>query len=225
MAYYHQEVYKNEHSFLLVHELIPFFDSTRGTKYNGFLVTSGCLCSRKAWCVVGVGSFRPKLRYFTYQNGPKGDHIKINFDYFQMKKWMLQTVRAKKVDEKIWVICLVSMFLFWVMVCKLSRKVHFLKFWADLGKKSTSVEAMYIYASEYSHYTLSENAMSYRGYEILAIKISKKMLTQQKFLKNSSTSNTNIFETVSHSIINNTNFWKCITRTFRCKVSQKMRNF
>ena len=58
--------------------------------------------------------------------------------------------------------------------------------------------------------------MSYRGHEILAIKISKKMLTQRKFFKDSSASNSTIFETVSHSIINNTNFWKCIRRTFRC---------
>ena len=56
--------------------------------------------------------------------------------------------------------------------------------------------------------------MSYRGHETLANKISKKMLTQQKFLKNPSASNTNIFETVSHSIINNAK--KCITRTFKC---------
>ena len=28
-----------------------------------------------------------------------GDHLKMNFDYFQMKKWMLQTVRAEKIDE------------------------------------------------------------------------------------------------------------------------------
>ena len=36
--------------------------------------------------------------------------MKINFEYFQIEKCMLQTVRAKKVDEKIGVICLVSMF-------------------------------------------------------------------------------------------------------------------
>ena len=29
----------------------------------------------------------------------KRDHMKINFDYFQIQKWMLQTVRAEKVDE------------------------------------------------------------------------------------------------------------------------------
>ena len=87
----------------------------------------------------------------------------MNFDYFQIKKWMLQTVRVEKVDQKNWVICLVSMFPSWVMVCKLSRKVHFLQFSADLSKNSKSAEAIYIYASESSHYTLSENAIVYRG--------------------------------------------------------------
>ena len=53
------------------------------------------------------------------------------------------------------------------------------------------------------------------AHEILAIKTSKKMLNQQKFLKNYSTSNTHTIETVSHSIINNINFWKYITRLFR----------
>ena len=28
------------------------------------------------------------------------DHMKMNFDYFQIPKWMLQKVRAKKVDKK-----------------------------------------------------------------------------------------------------------------------------
>ena len=28
------------------------------------------------------------------------NHSKTNFDYFQMQKWRLQTVRAEKVDEK-----------------------------------------------------------------------------------------------------------------------------
>ena len=90
------------------------------------------------------------------------DHIKMNLDYFQIQKWILQTVRAEKVDEKNGRF-LVSMFPSWVMVCKLSKKVHFLQFCADLSKKSKSVKAIYIYASESSHYTLSENAMVYRG--------------------------------------------------------------
>ena len=128
----------------------------------------------------------------------RGDQIKINFDYLQIKKWMLQTVRVEKVDEKIGVICLVSMFPSWVMVCKLSKNVNFLQFCADLSKKSKSVEAIYIYASESSYYSLSENALIYSGLRHrlwdIAIKISKKMLTEQKFLKDSSTSNTNTSE-------------------------------
>ena len=92
-----------------------------------------------------------------------GHHIKTNFDYFQIQKWMLQIVKEEKVDGKNGVICLVSMFPSWIMVCKLSKKVQFLQFCADLSKKSKSVKAIYIYASESSHYTLSENAMVYRG--------------------------------------------------------------
>ena len=48
-----------------------------------------------------------------------------------------------------------------VMVCKLSRKGHFLQFCADLSKKSKSVKAIYIYASESSRLTLSENGIVY----------------------------------------------------------------
>ena len=78
---------------------------------------------------------------------------------------MLQAVRAEKVDGKSGVICLVFMFPSWVIVCKFSKKVHFLQYCADLSKKSVdcSVEAIYIYATESSHYTLPENAMIYRG--------------------------------------------------------------
>ena len=73
------------------------------------------------------------------------DHMKINFEYFQIQKWILQTVRSEKVDEKNGVICLVSMFPSWVMVLKLSKKVHFLQFCADLRKKSKSVKAQFTY--------------------------------------------------------------------------------
>ena len=50
------------------------------------------------------------------------------------------------------------------MVFQLSKKKgHFLQYCADLSKKSKSVKSIYIYASESSHYTLSENVMVYRG--------------------------------------------------------------
>ena len=91
------------------------------------------------------------------------DHIKMNFDYFQIQKWKLQTVRLEKVDEKHRVICLVLMCPSWVMGLKLLNKVYILQFWADLNKKPNSVKLIYIYTSESSHYTLSEKGMVYRG--------------------------------------------------------------
>ena len=36
------------------------------------MVASGSLLCRKVWQAVGIGSFFPKLRYFTDQSGPKG---------------------------------------------------------------------------------------------------------------------------------------------------------
>ena len=80
----------------------------------------------------------------------RGDHMKTNLKYFQMQKWILQTVRSEKVDEKNGVTCLVFVFSSWVMVLKLSEKVHFLKFCADLTEKCKSIRAIYIYASERS---------------------------------------------------------------------------
>ena len=77
------------------------------------------------------------------------------------------------------------------MVLKLSKRVHILKFCADLSKKPESVVAIYIYASKSPHYTSKS-----------------KMLNHQKFNKNSSTSEPNISKTVRRSIKNNTIFWK-----------------
>ena len=73
---------------------------------------------------------------------------------------MLQTVSAEKVDEKkIGVICLSFKFRSCVMDIKLSKKVYFVQFTAELSKKPESVKAIYINVSESSHYTLSENGM------------------------------------------------------------------
>ena len=89
--------------------------------------------------------------------------MKINFDYFQIQKLMLQTFRAEKLDKKYGVISLVSIFSSRVMVLKLPKKVHFMQFCAYLSKKPKSVKAIYIHASESSHYTLLENDIVYRG--------------------------------------------------------------
>ena len=58
-------------------------------------------------------------------------------------------------------ICLVSKFLSWVMVPKLSKKVLFLQFCADFSKKFDSIKTIYIYASERSLYALSEKSIVY----------------------------------------------------------------
>ena len=47
------------------------------------------------------------------------------------------------------------------MVLKLSKKVLFLQFSADLSKKFKSVQVIYINASERSRYALSENSLVY----------------------------------------------------------------
>ena len=45
----------------------------------------------------------PKFRYFSDQNGTKGgDHLKMNFGNFHIEKWIPQTFRAQKIDEKKW---------------------------------------------------------------------------------------------------------------------------
>ena len=48
-----------------------------------------------------------------------------------------------------------------VMVIRLSKKVHFWQFFADLSRKSKSIKAIYIYASERPRYALSENGTVY----------------------------------------------------------------
>ena len=63
------------------------------------------------------------------------------------------------------VICLIPMFPSWVMVPKLSKTAYFLRFCADLSKKSNSVKAIYIYASESSRYALSENSTCLLSYD------------------------------------------------------------
>ena len=73
----------------------------------------------------------------------KGEQMKMNFDYSQIQKWMLQTEKKKQMKNE--VTCLVFKFPSWVMAFNLSRKVHFLQFCADFSKKPKSVKAIYIF--------------------------------------------------------------------------------
>ena len=47
------------------------------------------------------------------------------------------------------------------MILKLSKKLHFLQFWADLIKKYKYIKAIHIHASERCCYGLSENDFAY----------------------------------------------------------------
>ena len=105
------------------------------------------LLSRKVWWAVRNGSFCPKLRYFTDQKGPKRGPHQNEFWLFSNTKVNVKN-REEKVDEKNGIVCLVLMFPSWVMVLKLSKKVHFMQFCADLSQKFKFVEAIYTYASE-----------------------------------------------------------------------------
>ena len=144
----------------------------------------------------------PKIEVFSQtRTGQRGGPHENEF-------WLFSNVKVN----------VISSYLFpsWVMVRKLSKKVHFLQFCADLNKKYKSVNTIYLYASHYTYYTLSENFMIISWvtvYEMLMLKISEKMLTQQNFNK---ILRLQTSETASHSIINNTIFWKGVARPFRC---------
>ena len=67
--------------------------------------------------------------YFTDQNiMQKGDPIEVNFEGFGMQKRNIPTDRAQRVDEKNLIICLVIMYIYEVMVIKMSKMAHFLCF-------------------------------------------------------------------------------------------------
>ena len=92
------------------------------------------------------------------------DQMKMNFDNFQIQKWMLQTVKAEKVDQTMGHLSSFHLFFFpcfllhgpWVV-----QKSAFLQFCADVNKKHKSVQP--IYSFENSHFTLSENDVVFRG--------------------------------------------------------------
>ena len=70
---------------------------------------------------------------------------------FLNAKVNVTTDRVEKVDEKKnGIICLLSMVFSYVIVLKLSKKVHFLLLCTDLSKKPKSVKMIYLYASQIS---------------------------------------------------------------------------
>ena len=154
-------------------------------------------------------------------------HMKMNFEYFQIQKWMSQTVRVEKVDGKNGVISLVSIFPSRVMVLKLSKKViSFLKFCAELSKKSKYIKAIYIYTSERSCCALSENGIVY--FTMIYSFGDIKVWSQKKLLNFCWISMffhlliTNILWTAQIPI-NHTIFWKSVIRYIYGKFFRRLR--
>ena len=146
--------------------------------------------------------------------------MKMHFEYFQIQKWILQTIRSEKGDEKNGVICQVSMFPSSFMALKLSKKVHFLQFCAGLSKKSRSIEAIYIHASGRSRHALSENGIVYYNMTYCFGDIS---IWNWRILLNFcwvsiffSILITNISGTVARTPINHIIFLKSVMINFRC---------
>ena len=67
------------------------------------------------------------------------------------------TNRSEKIDEKKWD----HLSSFHVPFLKLSKKVHFLQFCADLSTESRSIKEIFIYVFGRSRYALSENGSVY----------------------------------------------------------------
>ena len=66
-----------------------------------------------------------------------GDSMELNFKGLEMQKWNIPTDRAKKVDEKNGVTCLVIMFILIFMFIKMLKMVYFLYFQLMTAKNSS----------------------------------------------------------------------------------------
>ena len=69
------------------------------TKY-GFLVTSGVYFLEKYDGLSESVAFAQNWGILQTRIEQRIDHMKMNSDHFEIQKWMSQTVRVEKVDEK-----------------------------------------------------------------------------------------------------------------------------
>ena len=170
------------------------------------------------WWAVWIGSFWPKIEVFYRPEWTKGGSHDNDFWGFPNSE-LFQTFRSEKVDEKNGVICLVFMFFSWVIVLKLSKKVHFLQFCADLSTESRSIKAIFIYVFGRYRYALSENDSVY--YDItycfgdISIWNWKNLLKFCWFSIFFDILIAYISWTVARTPINHTTFWKSVIRTFK----------
>ena len=147
----------------IVHELIPFLVPLGGQniiwivgnlRVSTFFKKNDRL-SKLIACSQNWGILQTRM---DQKEGPYWKWILTSFKY--KNECYKQSWKSRRTK---WVACLVAIFSSWLMVRKLSKKVCFLQFCADLSKKSKSAKAIFIYTSESSHHTLAENGMVYRS--------------------------------------------------------------
>ena len=117
--------------------------------------------------------------------------MKMNFEYYQIQKWILQTVKSEKVHEKMEL-------LVW-------------------PQKSKSVKAIYMYVSESSRYALLENGIVYYAmtycfgdFSVWSARILLNFCWVSIFFN---ILIVNISWTVAQTLINHNSFWKSVMRT------------
>ena len=148
-----------------------------------------------------------------------GQKLKMKFQFFQIRKWILQTVRVEKVDEETRVICLDPMFPSWVMVLKLSKKCIFCNFVLTstrnliLLKQFTYVHLKCLVTHIHKMVLFSENTMSYcfRDFRVW----SRRILLNFWVIIFFDILIANISWTVAQTPISHTIFWKSFMKNFR----------
>ena len=73
---------------VIVHEMIPFFGSPEWRKHDIYFwekydILSESVVFVQTWGILQTGMDQ------------RGDHMKMNFDYLQIQKWMFQTEQTK----------------------------------------------------------------------------------------------------------------------------------
>ena len=142
--------------------------------------------------------------------------MELNFESLEMQKWNIATDRAKKVDGKNRVICLVIMFTSWGMVIKMSKMAHFLYF-LMMPAKNESWFGQNIYVILFSSlrkcYRLLDSEQPLAWYQLWKMHIFFIFLLTQQLLY---VSTLDISRKKTSKPMNHTIFWKNSKRYFRC---------
>ena len=129
----------------------------------------------------------------------------MNFDYFPIQRWMLQTVRAKKCGH-------LSSFNVSILVSLNCRKKSIFCNFVLTSARTPSLLKQFTCMHLKNLVTLFQKVIWFIWVWATVLEILKNGAESAKISQNSSTSNHTIFETISHSMISNTIFWKQFAR-------------